>query len=145
MAEKHFQSSLEIHRQVSFPWAQAMIRHNLGQVAAAGGDFNRAERHYREGLAQAQGLWGTSLSLELLASWGILLFKLEEPERAYEHLLATTNHPTYLPMLVGKQVRDKAQRILAELESRLLAETINEIKRRGRTADDLMAEILQSS
>lgn len=144
-AEKHFQASLDIHRQVSFPWAQATLWHNLGQVAAACGDLARAENHYRKGLAQAQGLWGTPLSLELLASWGVMLFKLEEPERAYEHLLATTRHPTYLPMLVNKQVRDKAQRLLAELESRLPQETTLAIKNRGRTADDLMAEILQSS
>ena len=144
-AEKHFQASLDIHRQVSLPWAQAMIWQNLGQVAAACGDLARAEKHYREGLAQAQGLWGTSLSLELLASWGIMLFKLEEPEQAYEHLLATTHHPTYLPMLVNRQVRDKVQRLLAELDSRLPREITLAIKNRGRTADDLMAEILQSS
>ncbi|MEI2611448.1 MAG: protein kinase [Candidatus Promineifilaceae bacterium] len=141
-AAKHFQASLDIHRQVSFPWAQAQLLHNLGQVAAACGDLDQAARYYREGLAQSQGIWGTSLSLELLASWGILLFKLEEPEQAYEHLLATTQHPTFLPVLVSKKVRDKAYRILAELEARLPKETRHDIQSRGRTADDLRHTIL---
>lgn len=127
---------------MSFPWAQAQLLHNLGQVVAACGDLDQAARYYREGLAQSQGIWGTSLSLELLASWGILLFKLEEPEQAYEHLLATTQHPTFLPVLVSKKVRDKAYRILAELEARLPKETRHDIQSRGRTADDLRHTIL---
>ena len=142
-AEQHFQHSLAIHREVSFPWAQAMILQNLGQVAAARCDYSTAQRHYQEGLAQAQGLWGTSLSLELLVSWGVLLFKLEEPEKAYEHLLATSQHPMFLPVMVSQKLRDKAHRILAELEARLEPNTVKAIKARGRTADTLIPDILR--
>lgn len=144
-AEKYLQESLTIHRQVSFPWAQAWLWQDLGLVAAAQGDYLLAEERYRRGLGLAEGVWGTSLNLELMVSWGILLFKLKKMEAAYEHLFATTRHPLFLPMMVKPKFRRKAARLLAELECCLTPETVQEIKERGRTADDLVAGILVSS
>lgn len=144
-AERYFQESLEIHQQVSFPWAQAALLHNLGQVAAARGDFTLAQQYYLEGVDQAQGMWGASMSLELLTSLGILYFKLEEPEKAYEYLLATTDNDMFLPVMVNRQLREKGHRLVAELEARLPQEIVAEVKRRGRTADDLMAAIRATS
>lgn len=142
-AEKYLQESLAIHCQVSFPWAQAWLWQDLGLVAAAQRDYPLAEARYRQGMGLAQGVWGTSLNLELMVSWGMLLFKLKKMEAAYEHLFATTRHPLFLPMMVKPKFRRKAAHLLAELECCLTPETIQVIKERGRTADELVGEILE--
>jgi tetratricopeptide (TPR) repeat protein len=143
-AAAYFQESLECHRQEGHSWAIMELLDCMGRVAYALGDNVAATAHYREALALQQNFWTILNQLEIAVDWSGLLMKMGERERPFTYLTILSRHPMFVPPVVHRRVRQKAARLLAELEATVSKQTVAQIKlnTRGQRIEDVVNGLL---
>jgi len=125
------------HRVI--PWGQLGILVALGQTFFALGEIRQSSERFCEALELAGRTGMMPYALSALVGMAQLLAHEAEPERAVELLALAHHHPATFQM-----TRDRAQCLLAQLESVLSPAAIGEatVRGQGRDLDDVMAEVL---
>ncbi len=144
-AVARFQESLGVFRSFGYNWALMTLLDCLGRVAYALGDEAKAEAHYREALVLPQNFWTIFNQLELTVDWSALLMKQGEVERPFRNLTIVSRLPIFVPPTIHLRVRNKAHRLLAELEAKLPIEQVADIKlgTRHLGLDDVVSNLLE--
>jgi predicted ATPase/DNA-binding SARP family transcriptional activator len=143
-AKRHFNSSLEVYEGHGY-WGFVTPRRGLGQVYTALGDMEQAQEHYYTALKAATEAAHVSLILEVLACMAQLAAKTGQNETAVELLAYVAQHHASTV-----QTRNRAERLLAELGSRLPPEAIAAAQERSKdkkleeVVDGVLEEIRDS-
>jgi len=126
-AQRYFQESLVTARELGARDLMAYYQAHLGDVACALGDYLAAQQHFLEGLQIAMEFPDVLAALYNLRGLANLSAKRGDKERAIELLAHPLRHPA-----ASKEVKDRAERLLAELAAELPAETVTTALERGR-------------
>jgi len=110
----------------------------LGHAAFGLGEVQGSAEHLRQALKRTVQAGWTRYALCALVGLARLLVHQTEPERAAELLALVLHHPAS-----AQVTKDRAQHLLAELESTLPAEVFAEATVRGpaRELDDVLSEV----
>jgi predicted ATPase len=119
---------LAICRELGHRHTAAHTLGTLGGVAGALGDHNAAWQYAREGLQMAQEIASQSAMLYGLYGAAALLARQDEPERAVEVAALVYHHPA-----TNRETKDRAGRLLAQLERSLPPPLLAAVQERGRS------------
>ncbi|MBP7693892.1 MAG: tetratricopeptide repeat protein [Anaerolineales bacterium] len=113
---------------------------SLGGVAGALGDYRAAWRHTQAALQTAREIGSLSATLFGLVSAAVLLARQEEHERAVEVAALVGHHAA-----ANRETKDRAQHLLAQLETQVPAPLLAAARDRGQAQDveALAANILE--
>lgn len=144
-AERHLREALAIWKGLGIQVEIAATMCHLGHVVCAmGGDKNdEARQHLQQSLEIAMTIGARPVALNALVGWAMWLSAGESenaaPERAIELLALVLHHPAS-----EQETKDRATRLLAELESSLPPESIVAAQERARvrSLDAVAEEIL---
>ncbi len=126
-AQRCFQESLATSRELGLRDLKGPIHAHLGDVACALGDYLAAQQHFQEGLQIAMEFQNVLAALYNLIGLANLSAKRGEREHAIELLAHPLRHPA-----ASKEVKDRAERLLAQLARELPAETVTTALERGQ-------------
>ncbi len=156
-APRYFQEALDTARQLGYKAEVSWILAGLGEASLGLENYLAARNYLLEALETTSG---TAYALPALISWAMLLEKEadvpaagvvagpevlanhEPKQRAAAILSLVINHPA-----TWQVYRDKADRLLAELEAELPPEVFAAARRRGqaKTVDAVVEEILAAA
>jgi len=142
-AEGYFQEAWELSKQLGRKAEVSMMVAGLGVTALGLGDFEAARRYLLEALKTPR----VPIALEALVTWATLL-KQEadrqgneggQKQQAAEILSLALDHPALVQMY-----KDRAARLLAELEAELPPEVAAAAREQGRsqTVAEMVAKIV---
>lgn len=142
-ATARFEESLKMHQANNHVYGMMDLYNDLGRVAFACHNDSGAALCYGQALALPQNPWTVASQMSTMVDWGQLLLKVGQKEEALRVITAVTNHPRFVPPL-PRRTRDKAARLLAELEAALPAETVAHTKRHASQSSlaDVAQELL---
>ena len=138
-AKRHYNSSLEVyegHGYVGF----VTPHRGLGEVCTSLGDMEQAKKHFYAALEAATEAAAVPVVPEVLVGMAKLASKTGQNERAADLLAFVVQHPTS-----SLQTRKKAERLLAELGSRLPPEAIATAQERskGKKLEEVTDQLLE--
>jgi tetratricopeptide (TPR) repeat protein len=124
------QQSLALHKKLDDRFGIAWSLRVLGNAACGLGDLEGARKHLCQALEKAVMVRWTSVTLLALVGIGALLAAEGEKERALELTALILHHP-----LSWRWTKDRAARLVAELESELPHDVAAAAQERGRVRD----------
>ncbi len=143
-AQERCQEALTIFKAIGDQNGIAYALTNLGKLALALNDQLQSSQHLRAALQISMRLQAIPLALDILTTLAALLIKDEQDAaanrtRAVELLALVMDHPAG-----EKHTRDRAEGLLAEMDSELPPEAIMEARERGiaRELEELVREIM---
>ena len=141
-ARRFHEEGLEISKGMDNPWEKASSLKGLGRVACALGKYEEADSYFRDALELATRIKRVMAEADILVETARLLAKKDEPHRALELLAVVIENPG-----AEKDTKDKADILLAELESKLSPEEFEAMLKKGkaRKFEEVVAEILNTS
>jgi len=139
-AARLFGNSLTITLESGSLSGQARALSGLGHAALAVGQVRQARERFCQGLEVAMRGRRLPLALRALAGLAAVMVSDGDPERAAEILGLVLHHPA-----THQLDKDRAQNLLAELESELPPEVVAAATARGqmRELEEVVAEILE--
>lgn len=137
-AYRYFQEAWDLANQLDKKSEVWWIVAGLGEAALSSGNFQEA-RHY---LLEALETPRVPIALEALVSWATLLKQEanhEQKQQAVEILSLALNHPA-----TAQRYKEKAARLLAELEAELPPEVVVAARAQGQaeTVGEVLAKIV---
>lgn len=141
-AKKLYEESLALRKEIGDRLWMAYTLASLGEVAMDMADRSAAQSYLREALKMGMEIQAIPAILEGLRAMAALFAKTEEKEQAIEMLALVLHHPAGL-----KNSKEKAETLLAKLQSELSLEIATTAVERGREKklEDVVAKILQES
>ncbi|MBI4315223.1 MAG: tetratricopeptide repeat protein [Chloroflexi bacterium] len=135
------QECLTLCRELGHRHIAAHALGSLGGVAGALGEYREAWQHTREALQMAREIGSVSATLFGLVSAAVLLARQEERGRAAEVAALVCHHAA-----ANRETKDRAEKLLVELEAQLPAPVMAAAQERGRARqlEEVVAEILQT-
>jgi predicted ATPase len=148
-AKRLHEESLTLYQELGDGWGRAVSLNYLGYVTCALAEYGAAKQYFLAALQTATDAQLMPVALNALVGLATLLSHLltgeAEPgltpmkERAGELLALVLSHPA-----TGQEVKDKAQRLLTELQTKLPPQVIAAAHASGqtRTLEEVVAELL---
>jgi len=139
-AKRLAEDALTITRDSNSLWMRADALVGLGRATCGLGQVEEARRCFRRALGAAMELGRLPAAASAVIGTADLLIAKGDPEQAAELLGLVLHHPA-----THQMDRDRAQRLLSELESELSSEVLAAATARGRERDldEVVAEILE--
>jgi diguanylate cyclase (GGDEF)-like protein len=139
-ARRFHEQGLEISMGMDNPLEKSSSLKGLGRVACALGRYEEAEGYFRDALELATKIKRVMAEADILVETAQLFAKKDEPRRALELLAVVIANPG-----AEKETRDKADTLLAELESKLPAEEFEAAVEKGkaRKFEEVVENILK--
>jgi tetratricopeptide (TPR) repeat protein len=148
-AKRLHEESLVLSKELGNRWETTVSLNYLGYVTCALAEYGAAQQHFLAALQMATEAQLAPVALNTLVGLATLLSHQPagetEPglatmqERALELLALVLSHPAS-----GQEAKDKAQRLLAEIETKLPLQMMAIAQKRGqaRKLDEVVAEVL---
>ncbi len=134
-AQLYFEDSLTIYREFDYRMGIVLSLGGLGEVSAALENYDAARTYLHDAFTIASALHDKPLTLWVLTSIAALLAKEGERERSLE-LLGLVLGNVATPF----EARDKAHRVLMELQADISDGIVQAAMKRGQGLDGLEAE-----
>ncbi|HSG43814.1 MAG TPA: LuxR C-terminal-related transcriptional regulator [Anaerolineales bacterium] len=144
-ARECFTRCLQIAKQVDFYWLTSNARKYLGQIALFTDDIPSAQEYLTQSLRVAYDLGldrDITNHLYEFANLRAAQTRLEDGVELISLLLVQPS--SHLTRVEGGSIRDRAKKLLAELENKLPQETYDAALKRGEllNVDDVVVELL---
>ncbi|MBI5830629.1 MAG: tetratricopeptide repeat protein [Chloroflexi bacterium] len=135
------QESLALCRELGHRHVAVYALTNLGGVIGALGEYGEAWQSARQALQIAREIGSSEAMLFALLGAAILLARQGNGERAAEAAALVIHHPA-----ANRETKDRAEKLLVELEAQLPAPVMAAAQERGRARqlEEVVAEILRS-
>jgi predicted ATPase/DNA-binding SARP family transcriptional activator/Tfp pilus assembly protein PilF len=135
-AKRLHQESCTMFKEIGYRLGAGLTLNDLGHVARALGEAEESRAYFREALKTAVEIEATPLALDVLVGMAMLI-KDNETEWALELLTLTSQHAAS-----GRETRDRAARLLAELETRGAGQDRDSTRAATRTFEELVGQFL---
>jgi tetratricopeptide (TPR) repeat protein len=129
-AETLYKQSLELCRETGYRWGVASSLNRLGNVAAQTGDFEGAAAYLLDALKTAMEARAQTVALASLVGMATLLARTGKREIAAEYTSFAINH-----LSCDGQTHYLGERLIAQLQSELPAETLDAALERGKSLE----------
>jgi predicted ATPase/DNA-binding SARP family transcriptional activator/Tfp pilus assembly protein PilF len=137
-AKQLHQESCTISERIGYRLGAGLALNDLGHVARALGEDEASRGYFVQALRTALAIQATPLALDVLVGIALLIKDIEA-DRAYELLVLAQQHPAS-----GKETRDRAAGLLAELEAQVRARARADSKLFVDTFDSAVEQLLLS-
>jgi tetratricopeptide (TPR) repeat protein len=135
-AKKYFSRCLRISKKLDFRWLSSNAIKYLGQIALSTGDIDEAQKHLTQSMKIAYELGLDRDIANHLYNFAGLRAAQNKQEEGVELLSLLLQQPvSYQARSGGGSIRDRAKKLLAELESKLSQNIYEDSLRRGEQLD----------
>jgi len=144
-AKKYFSRCLQISKNLGFRWLSSNAIKYLGQIAISTGDIDEAHKHLLQSLKIAYDLGLDRDVANHLYNFANLRAAQNKQEEGVELLSLLLGQPaSYQARSGGGSIRDRAKKLLAELESKLSQDVYEDALKRGEQLDldDVVIELV---
>jgi predicted ATPase/DNA-binding SARP family transcriptional activator len=126
-AESYFNQSLPIFANAGEQFGEIIVLKKLGQTLCARNDYTKARDYFKQALEKAQNTSDFREMLDILIGWAEMLFNTDNSEQVVELLVLAHLHPSS-----SQAMKDRAERILKDLDNLLDNKAFEAAKERGK-------------
>ncbi len=139
-AKQLYQQCLTIFKEIDDQWGIANTYDGLGYVTFALEENQESQNYFHRALKIAMKILAKPVALDVLIGIALLLTKQEEKEKALELLTISFSHSA-----AEKETKNRAQKLIAELELQLSPKVVDMIKQKSKTRnlEEVAVEILK--
>jgi len=129
-SRRMLEESLAFAEEIEKPWTAAYALNNLGLLACEQQQWAEAEQRFRGALRKALEAGAAPRGLDGLIGWAVLYQRREQLEQAAELVGLVLSHPA-----TEHEAIERAQEVLADLKTRLPADTLQAALERKQQLD----------